>query len=186
MFDVLFIDDFFDAETCGKILAELREADAKAATVYGSSAGAAIQPRVRSVRRVDVSPELHELVSRRFLARKSDFEHHFAVTLESCEPPQFLRYEPGDFFVAHQDGNTPLLRDDSQFRRISIVVFLNAGYGGGELTLHGSYPDYNVRHPIVGNPGTLVAFRSETTHEVTPVTDGERYTIVSWYRSDSR
>jgi predicted 2-oxoglutarate/Fe(II)-dependent dioxygenase YbiX len=54
------------------------------------------------------------------------------------------------------------------------------------LTLHGSYPDYNVRHPVIGEPGTLVAFRSETTHEVTPVTHGQRYTIVSWYRSDSR
>jgi len=28
----------------------------------------------------------------------------------------------------------------------------------------------------------LVAFRSETTHEVTPVTHGERYSIASWFR----
>jgi predicted 2-oxoglutarate/Fe(II)-dependent dioxygenase YbiX len=185
MFDLLFIDDFFDAETRRKMLAELREADADAATVYGSSAGAAVQPRVRSVRRVDVSPELHELVLDRFLECKPEMEKHFAVTLDTCEPPQFLRYEPGDFFVAHQDGNTALLRDESRLRRISVVVFLNAEYDGGVLTLHGPYPDYEVRHPLVGNPGALVAFRSETTHEVTPVTQGERYTIVSWYRSDS-
>lgn len=183
MFDLLFIDDFFDAATCEEILAELRVANAEAAPVYGSSARGAVQPRVRSVRRVDVPPERYQLVSRRFLECKPEIERHFAVTLYACEPPQFLRYEPGDFFVAHQDGNTPLLRDDSQFRRISIVVFLNAGYGGGVLTLHGSYPDYNVRHPVVGDPGALIAFRSETTHEVTPVTNGERYTIVSWYRS---
>jgi SM-20-related protein len=31
-------------------------------------------------------------------------------------------------------------------------------------------------------PGTLVAYRAETTHEVTPVTHGERFTIVSWFR----
>jgi predicted 2-oxoglutarate/Fe(II)-dependent dioxygenase YbiX len=31
-------------------------------------------------------------------------------------------------------------------------------------------------------PGSLVAFRSETTHEVIPVTHGERFTVVSWYR----
>ena len=30
-------------------------------------------------------------------------------------------------------------------------------------------------------PGTLVCFRAETTHEVLPVTHGERFTIVSWY-----
>ena len=142
-----------------------------------------MQPRVRNVRRVDVSPELHELVSRRLVEHQLEIERHFAVTLGSCEPPQFLRYEPGDFFVAHQDGNTPLVRDETRLRRISIVVFLNTGYDGGVLTLHGSYPDYHVRHPIVGTPGALVAFRSETTHEVTPVTEGERFAIVSWYRS---
>jgi predicted 2-oxoglutarate/Fe(II)-dependent dioxygenase YbiX len=185
MFDLLFIDDFFDAKTCRKMLAELREADADAATVYGSSAGAAVQPRVRSVRRVDVSSELQELVLGRFLQCKPQIEKHFAVTLDTCEPPQFLRYEPGDFFVAHQDGNTSLLRDESRMRRVSVVVFLNAEYDGGVLTLHGAYPDYEIRHPLVGKPGALVAFRSETTHEVTPVTQGERYTIVSWYRSDS-
>ncbi len=186
MFDLLCFDDFFDAATCETIVAELRAANAEAAPVYGSSAGAAVQPRVRSVRRVDVSPELHELVSRRFLEHMPEIAQHFGVELDSCEPPQFLRYEPGDFFVAHQDGNTSLLRDESRWRRVSIVVFLNTGYDGGVLTLHGSYPDYNVRQPIIVDPGSLVAFRSETTHEVTPVMHGERYTIVSWYRSDSR
>jgi SM-20-related protein len=185
MFDVLVLNDFLDAQLREAILAQLRIAGAEPATVYGSSTGAAVQPRVRSVRRVDVSPELQQLVLDNFLARKPEIEKHFAVTLDTCEPPQFLRYEPGDFFVAHQDGNTSLLRDESRFRRISVVVFLNAEYEGGVLTLHGAYPDYNVRHPLVGDPGSLVAFRSETTHEVTPVTQGERYTIVSWYRSDS-
>ena len=30
--------------------------------------------------------------------------------------------------------------------------------------------------------GTLVAFRAEKTHEVTAVTRGERFTVVTWYR----
>jgi predicted 2-oxoglutarate/Fe(II)-dependent dioxygenase YbiX len=31
-------------------------------------------------------------------------------------------------------------------------------------------------------PGSLVAFRAETTHEVTTVTHGVRYTIATWFR----
>jgi SM-20-related protein len=31
-------------------------------------------------------------------------------------------------------------------------------------------------------PGTLIAFRSETTHEVTMVTHGLRYSIATWLR----
>jgi SM-20-related protein len=36
-----------------------------------------------------------------------------------------LRYEPGDVFVAHQDGNIPLVWDDSHFRRVSAVILLS-------------------------------------------------------------
>jgi predicted 2-oxoglutarate/Fe(II)-dependent dioxygenase YbiX len=31
-------------------------------------------------------------------------------------------------------------------------------------------------------PGTLVAYRAETTHEVTPLTHGERFTVATWFR----
>jgi SM-20-related protein len=186
MFDLLLLQDFLDTATCEEILGRLRAAASQPAPVYGSGAGAAIEPRVRNARRIDGSPELLELVGRRLVARKAEIEQHFGVALDVYEEPQFLRYEPGDFFVAHQDGNTSLLRDDSSGRRISVVIFLNTAYEGGALTFHGRYPDFEVRQSAIGDPGTLVAFRSETTHEVTPVTGGERYTIVSWYRGDSR
>lgn len=182
MFDVLLVRDFFDASLRDEMLAQLRACSALPATVYGSGAGAAVQPRVRNVRRIDAAPELRDVVVRHLIEHKPEIERSFDVVLGECEEPQFLRYESGDFFVAHQDGNTALLADDSQQRRISVVLFLNDRYGGGTLTLHGRYPDYDLRHAVIGEPGMLVAFRSETTHEVTPVTDGERYTIVSWYR----
>ncbi|HEV7768500.1 MAG TPA: 2OG-Fe(II) oxygenase [Thermoanaerobaculia bacterium] len=181
MFDVLQIHDFFDTATREQVLAQMRSAAVAPATVYGSGA-TAVQPRVRSVRRVDVAVELRDFVMQRLQQSKAAIEKHFDVTLGACEAPQFLRYESGDFFVAHQDGNTPMVLDDSRHRRISVVIFLDREYGGGELTLHGPYPNYDARHAIEGLPGMLVAFRSETTHEVTPVTDGERWTIVSWYR----
>jgi SM-20-related protein len=34
--------------------------------------------------------------------------------------------------------------------------------------------------PLVGEGGLLVAFESGTTHSVTPITHGERYTVVTW------
>jgi predicted 2-oxoglutarate/Fe(II)-dependent dioxygenase YbiX len=64
------------------------------------------------------------------------------------------------------------------------VLFLNdrSTYGGGELTFHGEYPNWTERHVAPASAGTLVAFRSEMTHEVTPLTYGDRYTAVTWYR----
>jgi SM-20-related protein len=119
-------------------------------------------------------------------------EENFSISLRDCEEPQFLRYDAGDFFVAHQDGNTGMLQLTSDAeRKVSVVIFLNrqsdepgAGtYSGGYLKFsdYRAEPQYRQLH-LPADAGTLVAFRSELTHEVTPVTHGKRYSIVSWYR----
>lgn len=118
---------------------------------------------------------------------------HFRVELNECEEPQFLRYKEGDFFVAHQDGNTGLLRLDTEQRLVSTVIFLsletdapqpeaNVHCGGSLIFTNLRARPEDAKFRMVADPGTLIAFRSETTHEVTPVTHGERHSIVSWYR----
>jgi SM-20-related protein len=190
MIELLEIGDFLDAATCEELQAELRQAGGGRATVLGPSATTSVQPRVRRATRAAIPTGTRERVTRLLMERKGAIEKYFGLTLRECEKPQFLRYEPGDFFVAHQDGNTPLIHDESRFRKISVVIFLSAQsaepspdtYGGGSFVFHGPYMGPPLRVPIAPAPGTLVAFRAETTHEVTPVTHGERFTIVSWYR----
>jgi len=176
------IPDFFDAAARTQILAELRTAAASDATVYGVAKS--VDAQVRRTKHVKASEATRALVLRKLEACKAEIERHFDVQTDIIEDPQFLRYEAGDFFVAHQDGNTPLVRDDTRFRKVSLVIFLSdrGEYDGGELQLHGKYPDFDRRESAPAEPGTLVAFRAETTHEVTPLTRGERYTIVAWYR----
>ena len=56
-------------------------------------------------------------------------------------------------------------------------------YCGGSLVFSGRLFDFAREEiPQSAEAGTLVAFRAETTHEVTPVTSGERLSIVSWYK----
>jgi len=186
--DCLFLKTF-DLATCQQVVNELRCAQAEAAMVYGSKPAGEVNSAIRRVSRIAAPDATRNLVFHRLLDHKPAIEEHFGTQLEDPEEPQFLRYQAGDFFVAHQDGNTPLLFDESRFRRVSIVIFLSSqsedpvpgSYGGGSLVLHGAYPDFALRFPLEAIPGTLVAFRSETTHEVTQVTHGERYTVVSWY-----
>ena len=190
MVDLFLIEDFLDAATREEIVSELRSVSGSPATVYGREAGGAVDARVRRVTRGIVSQVTHERVVRQLLDVKGAIEEHFDIIISECEEPQFLRYQTGDFFVAHQDGNTPLIFDETRLRKVSIVIFLSPqseepapdSYGGGALVFHAPYPDLDLRFPLAAAPGTLVAFRAETTHEVTPVTHGERYTIVSWYR----
>ncbi|HEX8172936.1 MAG TPA: 2OG-Fe(II) oxygenase [Thermoanaerobaculia bacterium] len=181
MVNTFTIDRFLDSGLVARVVAEVNAAEGAAARIYGGAT--AVDARVRSTVRVDVGGETRELVAARFEEARETLAAHFERPLQSFEEPQFLRYREGDFFVAHQDGNTPLIHDDTLHRRVSVVVFLNPGnYGGGELTFHGKYPDWQARYPVEPAAGRLVAFPPETTHEVTPVTSGERLTIVTWYR----
>jgi SM-20-related protein len=181
----------FTVKACAQIVAELRASQGAAATVTAGTPARDVQPEIRKATLLVPSPAMRARIRQCLLDRQPAIEEHFGVGLAGPEEPQFLRYEAGDYFVAHQDGNTPLVFDDSRFRRISVVIFLNAqsespaagAYGGGSLVLHGHGPGDAARSPVPARPGTLLAFRSETTHEVTPVTHGERYTIVSWLRS---
>jgi SM-20-related protein len=119
-------------------------------------------------------------------------EQHFKLELSDCQPPQFLIYREGDFYEPHCDDNSrPDYPQDIQQRKISIVIFLNGeaeehkqdSYNGGALTFYGLIADPRcaaIGFPLAGETGLLVAFRSNIFHEVKPVTQGERHTIVSW------
>ena len=186
-FNLYLVESFFDAETCNEIVREMRNSSSEPSTVYLSADSGDVDARVRKSERVKVSQQTVEYVRRRFLENMSAIEEHFGIELDDCEEPQFLRYRVGDFFVAHQDGNTGLLRlDREETRKVSAVIFLRRqteipepdSYCGGSLVFSGrACRDFRLD----GEVGNLVAFPAETTHEVPAVTHGERYSIISWY-----
>lgn len=187
-FDLYLVKDFFNAETCRELIGEMTSSPASAAVTYGQESSGVINESVRRVSRVQPSAKTVALVTKRLVDQQGKVAEHFGVNLSRCEEPQFLCYRPGDFFVAHQDGNTGLVNlETDRLRRISVSIFLNRqsdaperdSYGGGSLV----FSDWRngSKLSLQGEAGTLVAFRSETTHEVTPITRGERYSIVSWY-----
>ena len=187
-FDLHLARSFFDVETCRELIDELCRLSSSPALTYAKDNLGSVDERVRKVARLLPSPETVEYVVRRLTAYREKIEEYFKVSLSSCEDPQFLRYRVGDFFVAHQDGNTGLIRlDTDRSRRISVSVFLNHqterpepnAYCGGSLVFSDWRSGAECR--LACEAGTLVAFRSEVTHEVIPVTAGERYSIVSWY-----
>jgi SM-20-related protein len=179
---------FLEPGTCREILAEMSAAPGDAATVYGRTASRSVDQGIRQTLRIRPSVATVELIVNRLVALKPVVEQHFDVVLSECEDPQFLHYREGDFFVAHQDGNTGLLQLDTERRLVSTVIFLShesdsphsGAHCGGSLVFTNLRTGSKFR--MVGEPGMLVAFRAETTHEITPVTHGERFSIVSWYR----
>jgi len=187
-FDLHLARGFFDAETCRRLIAELHRSRSTPAITYGEGERPLVDERVRKASQLMPSRETVAQVTRRLNEHRQLVGNHFGVTLRGCEEPQFLCYRVGDFFVAHQDGNTGLVRIPSdKWRRVSVSIFLNhqsqrrekGAYCGGSLV----FSDWRSsnKSQLAGEAGTMVAFRSEVTHEVTPVTYGERYSIVAWY-----
>ena len=191
VFNLYQVKDFLDAETCSEIVAELRRSPEMPATTYGRSESAVVDVRTRKVARISPSQVTIARVSKLLWERRDEVGAHSGLLLGNIETPQFLRYQVGDFFVAHQDGNTGMLRlDREKSRKISVIIFLNrqsetpelGTYDGGSLVFSEWRPGRERGElRLAGETGRLVAFPSDLTHEVEAVTRGERYSIVSWY-----
>jgi len=186
-FNLFLLQNFLDADSCARLRAELVVAPTTQAPVYIEGTPGTVHETVRKTTSLHPADETFWQVHEQLMQQKPALEAHFGTSLTDCERPQFLRYEKGDFFVRHQDGNTHQLDfDHLRVRRISIVVFLNDSsieprencFSGGSL----SFYDSTTTFPLMGKTGLLVAFRADTFHEVLPVTSGERFTVISWFR----
>jgi SM-20-related protein len=180
-----------DAATLEQILRAMAVAPGDSAMVLGASPGQRVTSSARKATQVTVPQSSRAVVVDRLEQLRPGIAARFGRRLDSVEEPQFLRYGPEDYFVAHQDGNTPLVFDDSRFRRVTAVIFVSGQadypmpekFCGGSLVLHAGFGQDDAKVMVTATAGTLVAFPAETTHEVLPITHGERLTVVSWYRS---
>lgn len=190
---LFLVRSFLDAPLCAAVRAEARAAAGHPAPVYIEGAEGRVHEDVRKTSSLEVSAATAADVEQRLRALREEIGGHFGLGLTDCEPPQFLRYVEGDFFVRHQDGDAEQIEfDHLRVRKVSVVIFLNGGadepseetFSGGELLIYRSKEETGTEplvFPIPGEPGLLVAFRSDTVHEVTPVARGERFTVVSWF-----
>lgn len=154
---------------------------------------ARVDEAIRRTKLIRVSDETQSLMQERLKNVKTQIEEYFQVALDECEQPQFLAYKEGDFFKVHTDSSTSSAADDTiRQRRVSTVLFLNGessppnetSYTGGSLVLYGLIKQplwENYGFNIQGEPGLLIAFASDVYHEVMPVTQGMRCTMVTWF-----
>jgi PKHD-type hydroxylase len=90
------------------------------------------------------------------------------------EKLQLTHYRIGDHYGWHQDNGGGVLSN----RKLSLVVQLSepSSYEGGELEFLGLEPIPAKKQ------GTVILFPSYNAHQVTPVTKGERWSLVAWVR----
>jgi SM-20-related protein len=184
------VERFFDDELSATLRAELRSSPGLPSTVERGGEYI-VDPNVRKTTRAAVSASAASYVDGRIAELRPDLEKHFGMPLSEYEPPYFARYREGDYFRPHADtGQAADAPDRIKARKVTVVIFLNGesdtpsgdSYCGGSLTFYGLMDDPRWKPmglPLIGESGLLVGFRADAIHEVTTITHGERYTIVS-------
>lgn len=98
---------------------------------------------------------------------------HFSITRFERYSVACYEAENGGFFKAHRDNTTK----GTAHRRFAMTLNLNTGeYAGGYLR----FPEYSP-HGYKPETGDAVIFSCSLLHEVTPVTHGQRFALLSFF-----
>lgn len=127
-----------------------------------------------------IHPDLAIFEGRCEVAAKAAFtiyknDNMYVPATKGHSPFELLRYGPGGKFDTHIDtiyGHPAL-----EYRRVSMVFYMNDEYEGGELL----FPRQRVM--LKPAAGTLVLFPSgfDYPHTAVPVQKGTKYSVVSWF-----
>lgn len=116
---------------------------------------------------------------RKALTRTPEFiDFAFPVALA---PPLMTRYKPGMKYGAHADAAFIQLPGATIRSDLSCTIFLNdpASYDGGELVV--GLGDARLSFKL--KPGEAIVYPSDSSHQVAPVTRGERLVAISFIQS---
>jgi predicted 2-oxoglutarate/Fe(II)-dependent dioxygenase YbiX len=182
---VLILENALDAAMCIQVRQAMDRGTPEAAEILDSQI--AHDDRVRRTSHIEVDERTLALLEDCLDAHRERIGECFALSLTEREGISLLRYTAGDFFKRHRDWGIVASWPDAARRRISVVIFLTTSlemdksgtFSGGVLRLFDE--DGSIVRDIHPRAGTLVAFPSTTLHEVTPVVDGVRDTLVDWF-----
>lgn len=183
-------EDFLMASECAAICEEMSESVKIEAATYNQSENIErIDYCIRKTQYCTISNKSHITINNRIKQQKTILEEFFNTSLDdSFEPPKYLHYGEGAFFSPHTD--------DQLNRKINITIDLNdketqvaeLGYEGGTLQLYGLISGGASSNRGVAAPfsaGCLIAYPVDIVHEVTPITAGSRFSIVSRFLTPS-
>tara|TARA_R100001509_G_scaffold143955_1_gene100050 strand:- start:28 stop:567 length:540 start_codon:yes stop_codon:yes gene_type:complete len=101
---------------------------------------------------------------------------------------QFTKYDVGQFYDWHPDQHHYVYPDDDtnvnmrgKYRKLSTTLLLNdpSEFKGGDLEFHFNRTETKVAEEL-STRGTLIVFPAFVYHRVREVTEGTRYSLVSW------
>ncbi len=174
--DTIFtVEEFLSPEVCEEYI-RLSEDIGFEDALVSSPQGQVLRSDVRNNQRVMCrDDELAERLWKRaceYIPQEVDGRSAIGVN----ELLRFYRYDPGQQFDWHQDF--PYERDNGESSCLTLMVYLNADFEGGETSFEDSYSEESFEEfQITPQRGMALFFEHETYHKGEPVIRGRKYVL---------
>jgi PKHD-type hydroxylase len=114
------------------------------------------------------------------MVKKINKDARWNLNITGVEAVQYGIYGKGDFYDWHVDQHPRPVR--GVVRKISMTLFLNDDYEGGDFDLEIYRPDADPRYKTFKlKSGSAIFFQGDQWHRVRPVTSGLRKSLVAWF-----
>lgn len=172
----VFHKDLLTSEECEKIIDFHKSEKPSEAEVGGANENGSVNDKIRRtelfwIKWQNENTWLFEKMANAVFASNNKFWGFHLAGFN--EPLQLTHYRGGsnDFYDWHEDSG-----DTGAFllRKLSCVILLNDEFKGGDFEMMRSGKVEEL------SKGTMIVFPSFKTHRVTPVTEGDRWSLVSW------
>lgn len=203
----LLIENFLPQFICDSIAEyAFNSSEAERAKVKTTLLNAVVNPSVDESIRKTVIHKLPEPLlaeyEKSFREHQQKIEDFFALALTTASLVQVLEYTRGDFYIKHADDSNELVDEKGQtagfvqvapLRKISTVLFATSHaqtgdekhFSGGELLFNYLFDAEGVPVKFRPKAGDMLIFPSNPiySHEVLPVSEGYRLTLVQWHNA---
>lgn len=202
----LVIKNFLPQSLCSAIAAHTGELhDAERAMVKSTRLGSVVDPtvneQIRKTAIYKLPDSLLEAYRDRFLHHQKAIEAFFSIALTTATEVQALEYTEGAFYIKHADDSNEVVNEAGETvgfvqvapqRKITTVLFATSHsetqgdathFCGGELCFNYLCDAEGAPIRLYPEAGDMVVFPSNPifSHEVLPVREGYRLTLVQWH-----
>lgn len=204
----LLIENFLPQFVCDSIVEyAFNSSQTERARVKTTLLNAVVSPSVDESIRKTVIHKLPDTLlaeyDKSFKKHQQKIEDFFSLPLTTASLVQALEYTKGDFYIKHADDSNEVLNDRGEtvgfvqvapLRKISTVLFVSSydeygadekHFSGGELLFNYLFDAEGKRVKFCPKAGDMLVFPSNPiySHEVLPVNEGYRMTLVQWHNA---
>lgn len=168
------VDDVFTKDECEEWIAETEAKGYEEALLNAGGEQQISAPHIRNSKRCIV--DSHDKAAMLWSKIKDFIPQEFRdlPVVGLNERLRFLRYDGGEYFKPHYDG-TYTRKDLSEKSQITVQLYLNEGFEGGETTFLSPTQDDKVA--VVPKIGKVLIFQHQLFHEGSLLKSGRKYSM---------